>query len=124
MTSDKLSRFWLIATFLLIFIIIFSSFLIWMRHDNGEPLVISPPLPPQTQETFANVDTSSQKIDLNRADLWLLESLPDIGEVRAQAIIDYRTQNGPFRNIIDLTKVPSISQSTFNKIKDLVTITE
>jgi competence ComEA-like helix-hairpin-helix protein len=124
MTSDKLSRFWLIATSLLIFIIVFSSFVIWIRHDNGEPLFISPPPPPQTQETFANVDTSSQKIDLNRADLWLLESLPDIGEVRAQAIIDYRTQNGPFRNIIDLTKVPSISQSTFNKIKDLVTITE
>jgi competence protein ComEA len=49
-----------------------------------------------------------QKIDLNRAEAWLLEVLPGIGEVRAQAIIDYRHQNGPFRNINELTKVEGI----------------
>ncbi len=41
----------------------------------------------------------SQKIDLNRAEAWLLEALPGIGETRAQAIMDYREQNGPFNNI-------------------------
>ena len=39
-----------------------------------------------------------QKIDLNRADAWLLEALPGIGEVRARAIIDYRRQNGPLNS--------------------------
>jgi len=44
-----------------------------------------------------------QKIDLNRAEAWLLEALPEIGETKAQAIIDYREQNGPFHNINELT---------------------
>ena len=95
-----------------------------MRHNNGQPVVILPPPSPQTQNIPVNVDNSFQKIDLNRADLWLLESLPDIGEVRARAIIDYRLKNGPYRNISDLTRVPGISLSAFNKIKDLVTVAE
>ena len=49
---------------------------------------------PQTEE-----EEQSQKIDLNRAEVWLLEALPGIGESRAQAIIDYREQNRPFNNI-------------------------
>ena len=43
---------------------------------------------PQTGE-----EEQSQKIDLNRAEAWLLEALPGIGETRAQAIIDYRQQH-------------------------------
>jgi competence protein ComEA len=34
-----------------------------------------------------------QKVNINRAEVWLLQALPGIGEVRAQAIIDYRQQN-------------------------------
>ena len=37
-----------------------------------------------------------QKIDLNRAEAWLLEALPGIGESRAKAIINYRQKNGGF----------------------------
>ena len=40
-----------------------------------------------------------QKINLNRAEAWLLEALPGIGETRAQDIVDYREQNGPFNKI-------------------------
>lgn len=57
-----------------------------------------------------------QKIDLNRAEAWLLEALPGIGEVKAQAIIDYRCQNGPFRNINELTKVDGIGLTTYEQI--------
>ena len=65
-----------------------------------------------------------QKIDINRADVWLLQALPNIGEVRAQAILDYRHQNGRFRNVEDITKVPGISSSTFEKLKAFITIGE
>jgi competence protein ComEA len=65
---------------------------------------------------------AAQLIDLNRADLPLLLSLPGIGEVRAQAIIDYRRRYGPFRDIHDLTNVPGIGESTFEKIKDDITV--
>jgi competence protein ComEA len=63
-----------------------------------------------------------QKIDINRADPWLLEALPDIGSSRARDIIEYRQQTGPFRSIEEIMNVPGISASIFSKIKDLITI--
>jgi len=65
-----------------------------------------------------------QKVNINRAELWLLETLPEIGEVRAQAIIDYRQQNGRFRNINELTKVDGIGTTTYEQIKHLVTVAD
>lgn len=64
----------------------------------------------------------SQQIDINRADIWLLQALPGIGEVRAQAIIDFRTQNGLFKNIEGIMNVPGLSQSIFDKLKAFITI--
>ena len=63
-----------------------------------------------------------QKINLNRAEAWLLEALPGIGEVKAQAIIDYREQNGLFNNINELIKVKGIGAITYDKIKHLITV--
>jgi competence protein ComEA len=65
--------------------------------------------------------TESQKIDINQADLWLLQALPGIGEVKAQAIIDYRTQKGYFHNIEELKQVPGISDSVYGKIQTYIT---
>ena len=65
-----------------------------------------------------------QKININHADAWLLEALPGIGEVRAQAIINYRQQNGRFRNINELTSVDGIGTATYEKIKHLITVAE
>jgi len=65
-----------------------------------------------------------QKIDLNRAEVWLLEALPGIGEIRAQAIIDYRCQNGAFSNINEITKVDGISITTYEQIKHLITVSD
>ena len=65
-----------------------------------------------------------QKINLNRAEPWLLEALPGIGEVRAQAIIDYHQQNGLFRNVSELTKVEGIGITTYEQIKHLITVAD
>ena len=65
-----------------------------------------------------------QKINLNQAEAWLLKALPGIGETRAQAIIDYRSQNGPFRNINELIKVEGIGTTTYQKIKHLITVAD
>ena len=65
-----------------------------------------------------------QKIDLNRAEAWLLETLSGIGETKAQAIIDYRKQNGPFSNINELTKVEGIGITTYEEIKHLITVAD
>ena len=61
-------------------------------------------------------------IDLNTASAELLETLPGIGEVRANAIVDYRRQNGCFQSTSDVTKVSGIGSGTYEKIRDLVTV--
>ena len=69
-------------------------------------------------------EQSPQKIDINRAEPWLLQALPGIGEVRAQAIMGYRNEHGLFRRIEDLLKVSGIGPATFEKIKDYITVSD
>lgn len=63
-----------------------------------------------------------QKVDINRAEVWLLEALPEVGEILAQRIVDYRQQNGPFHNTGELMKVAGIGAATYQRIKDLITV--
>ena len=60
------------------------------------------------------------KININTADLALLMTLNGIGEVKAQAIIDYRETHGPFKTIEEIMKVKGIGLKTFEKIKDYI----
>lgn len=64
----------------------------------------------------------SQLINLNTATAAELETLPGIGPVKAQAIMDYRQQHGAFARIEDLTKVSGIGPKTFDKLKHLITV--
>ena len=63
-----------------------------------------------------------QKVDINRAESWLLQALPGIGETLAQRIIDYRLRNGPFPDTSSLTKISGIGNDEYSKIKDLITV--
>jgi competence protein ComEA len=67
---------------------------------------------------------SPQKIDLNRAEAWLLEALPGIGQTRAQAIVDYRSEAGPFKRVEDLLEVEGIGPETLEQIRDYVTVSD
>jgi len=65
-----------------------------------------------------------QRVNLNRAEAWLLQALPGIGEIKAQAIVDYRQQNGRFRHISEITRVEGIGTATYDKIKHLIAVTD
>jgi competence protein ComEA len=65
-----------------------------------------------------------QRVDLNRAEAWLLDALPGIGPTKAQAIIDYRTEHGPFKNTAELVKVTGISETIYQQVKELVTLSD
>jgi len=65
-----------------------------------------------------------QKVDINRAELWLLEALPGVGPTLAQRIVDYRQQNGPFLNTGEIVKVAGIGASTYDQIRDLITVAD
>lgn len=59
-----------------------------------------------------------QKINLNTATKAQLEALPEVGPVKAQAIIDGR----PYKKVDDVMKVKGIKEGTFGAIKDLITV--
>lgn len=65
-----------------------------------------------------------QRISLNYADAWLLAALPGIGQGKAQAIVSYRTQHGPFHRIEDLLNVEGIGTITLERIRGLIIIEE
>ena len=64
----------------------------------------------------------SDLININTADMYKLCQLDGIGESIAVSIIEYRTKNGPFKNISQLKKIDGIGNSKFNNIKDKITV--
>jgi len=65
----------------------------------------------------------TQKVDINRAEAWLLEALPGIGPDRAQAIVAFRLEHGDFTHTEELMLVPGIGSTIFESLKDRITVT-
>jgi competence protein ComEA len=60
-------------------------------------------------------------ININTADVALLDELPGVGPSTAQAIVTYRDQNGPFASVSGLEDVPGIGPAKVAAIQGLVT---
>ena len=61
-------------------------------------------------------------VNLNTATLAELQTLPGIGAVLAQRILDYRTAHGQFQSVNELRQVDGIGDAKFAKLKDQVTV--
>ncbi len=61
-------------------------------------------------------------MNLNVATAEQLETLPGIGPVLAQAILDYRTEHGPFASVEDLLNVRGIGEARLEDLRDAVTV--
>ena len=75
------------------------------------------------QNTGMNAQVQQDnRININTADEAQLTTLTGIGATRAQAIISYRQENGPFAVIEDIMNVQGIKEGTFAKIKDEIVV--
>jgi competence protein ComEA len=76
--------------------------------------LLTPPGPP-TEPAAAGL------VDVNRATLEQLQTLPGVGPATASAIVTERERNGPFLGVDDLDRVPGIGPAKLDAIRDLVT---
>lgn len=65
---------------------------------------------------------SDGRVNINTATKEQLMALNGIGESRAQAIIAYREEHGPFLTIEELMQVSGIKEAAFEKVKDYITV--
>lgn len=106
---------------------IFAAFIVGFfsgRNLNRAPVRIS--YLPTVTETAGATDiptaaTSTGIVNINTASIDELQTLPGIGPVLAQRIIDYRTEHGSFQAPEELTKVDGIGASRLEAILDLIT---
>ena len=97
-----------------------------------DQMVIYVPLIGEEQETIslqASIGSmgignaqEEQKVNLNTANEMELQTLTGIGPSKATAIIQYRTENGPFKSIEELKNISGIGEKTFDKLKEEITI--
>lgn len=93
------------------------------KNESKPAAVKSPAFSEPTVELSpAAKSPISDKININSASLAELDSLPGIGPVYAQRIIDYRSQNSGFKSLEEIQNVKGIGPKTFEKIKDRIDI--
>jgi competence protein ComEA len=72
---------------------------------------------------FAGPLGAAGPVDINTADAQTLaQALDGVGAAKAQAIVDYRQVNGPFKTVDDLEKVRGIGKSTLEKNRSRMTV--
>jgi competence protein ComEA len=88
-------------------------------HDEDEVLV--PRLGEQAVLGAAEAP-QNERTNINTAPASILDTLPGLGAVRSQKIVDSRAQDGPFSRPEELVERKLIPQSVYEQIKDLITI--
>ena len=92
---------------------------------DGEQLVVGGPASAAAAAPAAPAGTGTASgptapVSLNTATIDQLDTLPGVGPVLAQHIVDYRTRNGGFRSVDELREVNGIGDRRFADLRDLV----
>lgn len=74
------------------------------------------------QEKGTGTVDSKGMININKATVEELMTIPGIGQTKAQSIVDYRNENGKFKSVDELTNITGIGAKTLEKLRDKVDI--
>jgi len=88
-----------------------------VQNKNAE----SAPVPSSTGAEVGRL-APGQTVNINTAGPQELDALPGIGPTKAQAIIDYRNEHGPFNAIEDIQNVKGIKAGEFSKLKNYIRV--
>ena len=92
----------------------------------GASLLVLQPLHAETASSGAGAPVerqAAQPVNINRADAaTLAASLRGIGLRKAEAIVAYRTEHGPFKSVDELANVKGIGARTLDQLRPLVSI--
>jgi len=105
----------------------------YIERNSTDELSLFNPMTDSTSLLYENQATDSLEenttlkpdaslININTATKQELQTLEDIGEIRAQRIIEYRETYGDFSSTRELLKVSGIGEKTYEKIKDKITV--
>jgi competence protein ComEA len=90
------------------------------RVNDGEQVYVGVAAPPDAASSASTGPPAP--IDLNTASLAQLDTLPGVGSVTAQRILDWRGQHGRFTRVEQLREIDGIGPAKFSKLKDLVVV--
>ena len=121
----KTGHLWTAAFVFLLLALAAGSIMLYWRYPRTPSLEIVLPSPtPPPSPTSEGPSPTPQRVDINRAEPWLLEALPGIGPRLAEAIVSYRQEKGPFRSPQEIQRVPGIGVELYEKLKDIITVGE
>lgn len=115
-----------ILTALVLFICVSLGFFLGRNTIRKPVFESSIPSAKAINNTLVHEDTSKTsspgQININTASSQQLQMLPNIGEVLAERIIEYRESFGPFTNVEDLMLVEGIGEKRIEALREYVTI--
>jgi competence protein ComEA len=88
---------------------------------DGEQILVGTPPAVAAKKATAKV-SASNPLDLNRATAAQLDTLPGIGPVTAQRILDYRSKVGRINSVDELKKISGLGGAKFEEIKNLLRV--
>lgn len=96
------------------------------RLQDGEQVYVGVPVPAGMADAGTGGSPASAggpaKVNLNTADQEQLETLPGVGEVTAQRILEWRTGHGRFTAVEQLREIDGIGEKRFADLRERVTV--